>query len=86
MGFLDMQVDKVTDMVVDKVADMVVKVPNEDFTDMTVIFMEIILQVVRGVGGGGQNRLYWWMKLPIEDLTDVTLAIEMMLECFGHGG
>ena len=44
-------------MVVDKVADMVVKVPNEDFTDMTLtIDGDIHGDYVRGGEGGGRWR------------------------------
>ena len=37
----DMEVDMVAEMDVDKVANMMVKIPNEDFTDVTLAIGDI---------------------------------------------
>ena len=49
IGVMVMEVDKVADEVTVKLTNMMAKIRNKDFSDIDMIFMEIMLELVSAV-------------------------------------
>ena len=49
IGVMFMEVDKVADEVTDKLTNMMAKIRNKDFSDIDMIFMEIMLELVSAI-------------------------------------